>query len=123
MRCRATAAAAASQLDSVGKLDKSHNVDAKPFSEMPGHSYSFVSAMVEQLLHKGKTHKLVMQKFQKYGSVFRESIAKFNMVYVSDVDAIETIHRTDAMYPKRVVVDPWLHYRSQRNLPKGILIQ
>lgn len=103
--------------------DKS--VKTKPFSEMPGpRGLPFVGNLFS-LPSQVKDDELLLRTsrmFEKYGPIYKVKFGPFQMVNLSEVNAVEKVHRMEGKYPRRLTVGSWKAWRAEHNLKDGIII-
>ncbi|RDD37940.1 Cytochrome P450 11B2, mitochondrial [Trichoplax sp. H2] len=104
------------------------NVDEniKPFDQLPQPDQSLFS----QILFLMRDYKLLTEQnhicaspiFKRLGPIFKTTNGGLTLVMTADPKAAESMFRAEGKYPRRMDVYPWLYYRSECNLPLGILL-
>lgn len=56
-----------------------------------------------------------------FGPIFKENIANISTVVITDPTEYNKVVRADGKYPKRHQMEPWYHYREQRNRGQGLV--
>ncbi|XP_074862838.1 cholesterol side-chain cleavage enzyme, mitochondrial [Carettochelys insculpta] len=98
---------------------------ALPLSELPGDWrtswLSLYHFWQEGSFHN--VHNLMIQKFQKFGPIYREKLGLYESVNIINPEDAATLFKSEGNYPKRFTVPPWLAYRDFRNKPYGVLLK
>ena len=101
--------------------------DAKPLSEIPGpRGLPFIGNLLDLpklFANQDNMHNIVRRNFEHYGPIWKQKIGNFATVHLSDVDAVEKLHRFEGKYPRRITLAPWINWREEQGLAKGVLIQ
>eukprot|EP01100_Stratorugosa_tubuloviscum_P013609 TRINITY_DN6918_c0_g1_i1.p1 TRINITY_DN6918_c0_g1~~TRINITY_DN6918_c0_g1_i1.p1 ORF type:complete len:537 (+),score=219.24 TRINITY_DN6918_c0_g1_i1:85-1695(+) len=94
----------------------------KPCSEIPSPPADwFLGHLRLAMKFPGKLHQLQEHLYNNYGDIVRITILGKDQIFLFDPSDIADVFRTNAKYPIRLVVDPWVMYRQERNLPIGIV--
>ncbi|XP_066263849.1 probable cytochrome P450 CYP44 isoform X1 [Branchiostoma lanceolatum] len=69
---------------------------------------------------KTKMANSTIERYKKYGKIYRENLGPREMVFVCDPKDIETVFRNDGQYPERPVSDFIVTYRQLKKKPIGL---
>ncbi|XP_041353531.1 1,25-dihydroxyvitamin D(3) 24-hydroxylase, mitochondrial-like [Gigantopelta aegis] len=101
-------------------------LDAKyprPFNEIPHKKgYPFIGNFLEAVQSINKLHILMRDRHEMLGPIFREKTGSFDMVCITDVDALEQLLRQDGKYPNRTDIPAFIQHRIDSGEASGILI-
>lgn len=61
------------------------------------------------------------QRSLQYGPVFKEKLANFTTVVISDPAEYNKVVRAEGKYPLRRDVEPWFLYREKRKMGQGLV--
>uniref|UniRef100_A0A8W8N4Z2 Cytochrome P450 10 n=1 Tax=Magallana gigas TaxID=29159 RepID=A0A8W8N4Z2_MAGGI len=116
-------------------LDKSfeQNKDQQPltpsvkaFDNIPGpKGLPIVGTLLDYMKKDGlpfnKLYKVYRQRSLQYGPVFKEKLANFTTVVISDPAEYNKVVRAEGKYPLRRDVEPWFLYREKRKMGQGLV--
>lgn len=93
-----------------------------PFSAIPQKKgYPLIGCMLDYYHNLGKTHWLLSQRSEEFGPIFKEKVGSTEIVFVSDLKAVETMVKLEGRHPYHFDVAPWLEYRRESGKACGIL--
>ncbi|XP_071105191.1 1,25-dihydroxyvitamin D(3) 24-hydroxylase, mitochondrial-like [Haliotis cracherodii] len=95
----------------------------KPFSALPGpRGLPIIGTLFHSMRNASRLHESIQERHETYGPIFREKLGILDAVFLTDVDAVESLLRQDGKYPSRMQVDIWHEYRNNSGLRKGLLL-
>ncbi|XP_053323827.1 1,25-dihydroxyvitamin D(3) 24-hydroxylase, mitochondrial-like [Spea bombifrons] len=95
-----------------------------PFSSLPGPlDCPGIGSLLSVLWNGGlkNQHEIMYKYHQKYGRIFKMNLGIFKSVQIGDPILLETFHRTENVYPKRMEIKPWKLYRDYTGEACGLL--
>ena len=101
-------------------------IEAKPFSEVPGpKGWPVIGNLLTlpKMIRAKNQHEVLLENFEKYGPIWKEKMGAMEIVNLSDVAAVEKLHRLEGKYPRRITLEPWRHWREEQKHSKGVLIE
>uniref|UniRef100_A0A4W3HKK1 Cholesterol side-chain cleavage enzyme, mitochondrial n=1 Tax=Callorhinchus milii TaxID=7868 RepID=A0A4W3HKK1_CALMI len=103
----------------------SSNNALKSYDTLPGEWKSKWSTLYKILKKNDfkNLHKIMVNKFDMYGPIFREQIGHYGSVNIIKPEDAATLFKAEGMFPRRLSVLPWLDYREHRKQKCGVLLQ
>ncbi|XP_022312941.2 cytochrome P450 10-like [Crassostrea virginica] len=106
--------------------DLSQTSSVKPFDSIPGpKGLPVIGTLFDYMKKDGfrfnKLFEAYRQRAQVFGPIFKENIANISTVVITDPTEYNKVVRADGKYPKRHQMEPWYHYREQRNRGQGLV--
>jgi len=101
-------------------------VNAKSFTDIPGpKGLPIIGNLLElpKMIKDKNQHELLLENFQKYGPIWRQKMGNMVIVNTCDLVAVEKLHRLEGKYPRRIILEPWKHWRKENNHSPGVLIE
>ena len=101
------------------KQDENYS-PARPFNEIPGpRGLPFFGSVFELRREGGieNYHIINQNRFEKYGSIYKETILGRTTIHINDTAAAETLFRADVKYPNRPYLLPKLVIEQEMDLP------
>lgn len=116
--------AVAVNADDVRQSDQNYD-NARPFSEIPGpRGLPYIGTLLEYRrgpFSPETYHKALMQRYFKYGNIFKETISGETIVHLFDPDYIQTVYQHEGKIPH---IPPLLEttqmYRKFRDMSPGL---
>jgi len=69
---------------------------------------------------------MMLQYNKKYGPLVREQFGPRlvdSVLSIFDIEAVETLHRYDGKYPRRIIIQSWQDWRDESPYARGIFIE
>lgn len=65
--------------------------------------------------------QVYQQRSLQYGPVFKEKLANFTTLVISDPAEYNKVVRAEGKYPLRRDLEPWFLYREKRKMGQGLV--
>ena len=96
---------------------------ARPYKEIPGpQGPPYFGNVHSYVLGKGSQNVSALHQgyFEKYGSIFKETLLGMEIVHVNDLKDTGKIFRFEGKYPKRPSIESWIEVRKRKKYSVGI---
>ena len=97
---------------------------ARPYKEIPGpQGPPYFGNVHSYMQGKGSQNVSALHQgyFEKYGSIFKETLLGMEIVHINDLEDIGKIFHFEGKYPNRPSVDTWVEIRKRKNDCIGIV--
>ena len=82
--------------------------EPRPFSDIPDSNPNKIRGLITTIRRRKDAHIVMKERHDVYGPIFRNKMGPFNMLFISDPDAIENFFRQEEKFPERIEFGPWL---------------
>ncbi|XP_022096144.1 cytochrome P450 10-like [Acanthaster planci] len=98
---------------------------ARPYEEVPGPKGLPVLGTLLDYTKLGdysleKMHEAIVDRFKKYGPIYKENIAGAEAVHILDPKDVADLFRNEGRTPRRIIMEPMAFYRKIRKKNAGI---
>lgn len=95
----------------------------KTYKEMPSSAGMPILGTLPEFVASGgvqNQHNYIAKRHRELGSVFKESLAGHELVYVSDPSVVRDVFANEGQYPKHYIPEAWLLYNEDRQANRGL---
>ncbi|XP_071958319.1 1,25-dihydroxyvitamin D(3) 24-hydroxylase, mitochondrial-like [Antedon mediterranea] len=97
---------------------------AKSYEEIPGpKGWPIIGSLLDYTYgpySMEKLHDATIERFRKYGKIFKENIAGQTAVHILEPEDVKRLFQQEGPSPRRLTLDPMIHYRKQRKQNIGL---
>ena len=102
--------------------------DVKPFSEIPGPKvHPWLAPFMSLLTNITKQTHITMEKLLiKHGPIMKVEFgtAQFSrMVYITDVEDVEKMYRSEGKFPQSMILDLWTNAMEKHGFKRGVSLR
>ncbi|NP_001028401.2 cytochrome P450, family 11, subfamily b, polypeptide 1 [Mus musculus] len=96
----------------------------QPFEAIPQYSRNKWLKMIQILREQGQEnlHLEMHQVFRELGPIFRHSVGKTQIVFVTLPEDVEKLYQVESTHPCRMPLESWIVHRELRGLGRGVFL-
>ncbi|XP_033101536.1 1,25-dihydroxyvitamin D(3) 24-hydroxylase, mitochondrial-like [Anneissia japonica] len=100
------------------------NTEVKSYDEIPGpKGWPIIGSLLDYTYGPytmEKMHLATIDRFRTYGKIYKENIAGQTAVHILEPKDVQKLFQSEGARPKRLKLDPMIHYRKRRKQNIGL---